>query len=56
MRIEITFWIDHEFQNYHFVIVDGVWGDWAKETCVTNIMKRFRSCDNPSPRYGGNVS
>ncbi|WAQ93603.1 MLP-like protein, partial [Mya arenaria] len=39
--------------------MDGQWSTWQKwqgcsATCGTGVQKRYRSCDDPPPNYGGN--
>ena len=40
--------------------VNGVWGSWGawstcNGTCGQGTQNRQRSCDNPSPQYGGST-
>ncbi|XP_077331600.1 properdin-like isoform X1 [Lithobates pipiens] len=44
--------------NLPFCAVDGAWGAWRRDsecsvTCAVGRVKEKRSCDSPSPRYGG---
>lgn len=43
---------------HYYVLVSGNWGPWSSwgscsKTCNGGQMRRHRTCDNPSPAYGG---